>query len=237
VATQKAVIPRGRKPCFVDLELQAGEGQLRIWIETKWASSLSGRDQLEKYASALTDERPTSGRKLLVLLAPAYRYRDFADAELPGLIRQRFMSWQDVYGVLSTWCKRNPKHNRRWFIEEVLDYMQAEGIQSPTRLTRGHASALRAYPTASAALEELFRGVSAAVGREWLHARGHRDEFKAKDLWGESSFSPNAKDGRRPPWPVYTRLAWIPRPIPVRSRRLSPPRSLRTTRGGDKGHL
>lgn len=166
VTGQKPVVLAGQA-WFVDIELTAANAATRVWIEAKVASGLSGPDQLDKYARALAGQRGDD--RLLVLLAPAVRRTELE----PHLPRRRgvnvaFASWTQVHRVLSNWKSApNSERSRRWLVNEVIEYMAAEGHRSVRKLTKGHHDALRQHETATEAVQHLFDAATSSLATIW----------------------------------------------------------------------
>jgi hypothetical protein len=186
VTPQKSVIPaKPERACFIDLELSV-PGKACVWIEAKLHSPLSGEDQFWRYASTLA--KRTEDQKLLVVLAPSHRRDEFTRKQLREG-KAVFASWSEVHGLLSTWCRNvaNRDSRRKWFIQEVMAYMDANGQGSPGRLRKIDVDALKRIDTARANVDALFADVVTLLEKR---------NWKAMEKWApgdgqrEQSFKP-----------------------------------------------
>jgi hypothetical protein len=195
VVIQKPVFPAGRRrACFIDVEIRGIHCPIRMWIEAKVASKLSGPDQLAKYADAL--KREPEDYRLLVLLAPERRRKELEkhlprNHEVPTIFR----SWSDVHRVLDDWQREpNRRHRERWLGREVMAYMRDQGHGSVRKLTQKQRQIVDGFDEAQNAVWHLLERASDRLKSDW-HANGAPQGRKRWEGSGEQRFRPSSDRG------------------------------------------
>ena len=129
----------------VDAELRIADAV--VWWEAKVSSGLSDPEQLTKYVRCL----PPARQQILVLLAPARRRREFADA-VAADERLHFVAWEDVLRVVRDAAKDAPPDSQT-FIDEALRFFSMHGFHPTTTLDPELLAVLKRSSDAYAALD------------------------------------------------------------------------------------
>lgn len=155
VRTQRSTVG-GR---FIDLEISYGSQtspDVLVWIEIKHGASLH-ENQMENYVADMSHE--PGATKVLGLLAPRN--------SMPSWIGPS-QTWQDAARLIRRRCDGyDPSEASRLALEELLRYLEEEGLVDPSALTTTDAFELTARPAADRAVTELTRLTAAKVESAW----------------------------------------------------------------------
>jgi hypothetical protein len=146
-----------------DLELRFAHVsglELLIWVEVKDGSPPHTR-QLAAYA----DEQRRRGREdaLVVLVAPRLDYSTFAPDELPEAVPQ--LTWEQTAEALRAYTAADAVE--AFLLDDLLTYLDEEGLVDPRQLTEQHVVALVHHRDALAALHRVCQIAADAAAQRW----------------------------------------------------------------------
>ena len=119
-----------------------------VMIESK-ISSKEGSEQLKRYAEHL-DRMPNSGNKSLVYITRSYDPKEPSKL-LVGDVRFEQLRWHDFYRFLRM-------EEKDALVEEVMKFMEEQGMARSYRLTTADLIALSGVPRAFEILDETLGG-------------------------------------------------------------------------------
>lgn len=192
------------------------------WVEVK-LSTRPHSGQLAAYSERLRRERGENGR--LVLLAPRAGY-PFDRAQIPDEVVQ--VTWEQTGRLLQQYETEDPVG--RFLIDELITYLDEEGLMDPSELTAAQLTALVHYQAGRHVLARICELAGDKVDALWAEGDRPRpgrypDRGEATEFWW--SYPQEARDGETVApagalWPVWELLvsgayllADLPAGIPV----------------------
>ena len=218
-----------RKPQASDLKLRFTQSEglhagaiCAAWVEVK-LSTRPHSGQLAAYSERLRRERGENGR--LVLLAPRAGY-PFDRAQIPDEVVQ--VTWEQTGRLLQQYETEDPVG--RFLIDELITYLDEEGLMDPSELTAAQLTALVHYQAGRHVLARICELAGDKVDALWAEGDRPRpgrypDRGEATEFWW--SYPQEARDGETVApagalWPVWELLvsgayllADLPAGIPV----------------------
>ena len=147
-----------------DLELRFTSAACRevivLWVEVKHGTAPHTR-QLEAYAAE--QRRRNLDNAAVFLIAPRADYTWFDDAEIPREVPR--LTWEQTAERLKSYTAPGPVG--RFLVDDLLTYLDEEGLMDPQRLSSNHVIALVEHRTAFAALLRVCEIAAHLVEQHW----------------------------------------------------------------------